>query len=281
MDSKLQVISGRFRGMGIKFPASARPTAQRARGAVFNMLASLFQAEFSTDKWVVWDAFAGSGAMGIEFFSRFGADGVIWSDKSAEAVAVIRENIQKLQDIKAVIRRAEAGKIIGEVVGAARSAHDRLIVFIDPPYSDADAGTELMGKLTPYAPEGTIVVWERENSSEFRVQSSELSEHWEVLRERTHGRAKFLILQKKTKAKLSPEEEGNEEIGSDEQDAAADEEEVNIEDVARRFVVDLEQIPGGGKYKTIAAAAPAIVAKVYPTLDVAALMAAMYRAKQR
>ncbi|MBP5707580.1 MAG: RsmD family RNA methyltransferase, partial [Alphaproteobacteria bacterium] len=64
MESKLQIISGKYRGRKLSLPASARPTQNRARIALFNMLES--NIIDPTDKFTVWDAFAGSGAFGIE-----------------------------------------------------------------------------------------------------------------------------------------------------------------------------------------------------------------------
>jgi len=312
MKFNLQVISGKYRGMGIKFPDSARPTSQRARGAVFNMLQSLMDDEFRNDRWVVWDAFAGSGAMGIEFFSRFGADTVIWSDKSVDATAIIRENIQKLQGFTSAIRHAEAAKILPAVLGKTnddkycnkcathtpgrpnwiaaspqaaprndkKNTVRRLIVFIDPPYSDAGLGAELIQRIGESAPKGTVAVWEVEKNYELRIMNGELSDDWEVLRDRTHGRARSLILCKITESKLSPVQEGNQE-GDDVERYGEDNAPVDIDAIARRFVVGRERIPGGGKYKTIAVAANAIVAKVYPNINTEALIAAMYKMKQR
>ena len=78
MNSKLQIISGKFRGRKLYLPPNARPTQQRARAALFNMLAS---GVVGTDGCInVWDAFAGSGAFGIEFISRYPNAKVVFTD---------------------------------------------------------------------------------------------------------------------------------------------------------------------------------------------------------
>ena len=63
MDSKLQIISGEFRGRKLKLPDGARPTQNLARGAIFNMLAEILLEPYT--ELHVWAAFAGSGALGI------------------------------------------------------------------------------------------------------------------------------------------------------------------------------------------------------------------------
>jgi len=272
MKTNLQVISGKYRGLSIKFPASARPTAQRARGAIFNILESLLGDEFRGKPWIIWDAFAGSGAMGIEFFSRFSADKVIFSDKSAEAVDIINWNIQKLQGLRSIIKQAEANKITKIALQEAQKAN--LLIFIDPPYSEASSGVDLVQQLGKKARKGSMIVWEIENNYKLLI-----SDDWEVLRDRVYGRARFLILRKISDSAISPGENCNGKIT--ELSTGQPEISVDIDAIARRFVVGRQQIPGGGKYTTISAAANAIVAKLYPKLDVGALMVAMQRAKQR
>ena len=83
MDSKLQIISGRFHGRKLYLPPNARPTQNRARAALFNMLAAgLVNVG---DNLCVWDAFAGSGAFGIEFLSRYPNSRVIFTDIDPES----------------------------------------------------------------------------------------------------------------------------------------------------------------------------------------------------
>ena len=88
MDSKLQIISGEFRGRKLRLPRDARPTQNRARVALFNMLQSL-----NVVPNVVWDTFAGSGAFGIECLSRWGGCRVLFTDV---APATVRANLAAL-----------------------------------------------------------------------------------------------------------------------------------------------------------------------------------------
>ena len=122
MDSKLQIISGVFHGRKLRLPAGARPTQNRARIALFNMLASLDIVPIC-----VWDAFAGSGAFGIECLSRWAGCRAVFTDI---APATVRANLSAL-DIGA--RASVVGADAMSVVGKYGPEAD--LVFVDPPYS--------------------------------------------------------------------------------------------------------------------------------------------------
>ena len=90
MDSKLQVFEGRFHGRKLFVPSGARPTQNRARLAVFNMLREIVS---TWDKFSVWDAFAGSGAFGIEMMSRYPNARVYFSDVAPESIDTVNKNL--------------------------------------------------------------------------------------------------------------------------------------------------------------------------------------------
>lgn len=119
----MRVIGGEFRSRRLKSPPAAdiRPTPDRLRETLFDVLAPRIA------KTVFLDAYAGSGAVGIEALSR-GARRAIFIERSRGAVNIIRENLASLQ----IADRAEilAGKTLS-VLPRARAD----IVFLDPPYS--------------------------------------------------------------------------------------------------------------------------------------------------
>ena len=86
----VRVIAGSSRGRALRAPAGngTRPTADRVREAIFNVLAGLLDMEGAA----VVDLFAGSGAMGIEALSR-GAESVTFVDNSLAAVRAVRSNV--------------------------------------------------------------------------------------------------------------------------------------------------------------------------------------------
>ncbi len=118
----MRVIGGRFRRRKLKgVPGlSVRPTPDRLREALFSVLAP--QIEGAT----FLDAYAGSGAVGIEALSR-GARHVILIERNAQALVVIRQNLRALGI------EGEATVIRGAAAVSLRM-HRPDIAFIDPPY---------------------------------------------------------------------------------------------------------------------------------------------------
>jgi 16S rRNA (guanine966-N2)-methyltransferase len=118
----MRVIGGEFRSRRIKtLPGlETRPTPDRLRETLFNVLASVIADT------IFLDAYAGSGAVGIEALSR-GASRAIFVEKNRAAVEVIRENLSTL----GLEKRAEVFTVKTLTV-LERVAPD--IVFLDPPY---------------------------------------------------------------------------------------------------------------------------------------------------
>lgn len=183
MDSKLQIISGTYRGRKLALPDGARPTQNMARGAIFNMLAGIFSAD---DKIFVWDAFAGSGALGIETLSRYPNAMAIFTDVSDESIKVIRKNTKKIAANRVCIITADA---VWEI--KKYGAHANL-VFVDPPYENAKVGIGFVEKLVGVARPGTVVIQEIEKIVPYSPDITK----WEILRDKTYGRARFLILRR-------------------------------------------------------------------------------------
>ena len=181
MDSKLQIISGAFRGRKLRVPLSARPTQNRARIALFNMIGSL-----GITPRVVWDAFAGSGAFGLEILSRFPNAHAVFTDTDAATIKIIRENLAALN----VGPRADA--VVADAVAVAQKyGADADLIFLDPPYAAADLGRALIARVAAAARPGTVLVWEQDGAAATNPPAG-----WEILRDRHYGRARFLILQR-------------------------------------------------------------------------------------
>ncbi len=131
----MRVIGGEFRSRRLKSPpgADTRPTPDRLRETLFDVLAPRIAET------MFLDAYAGSGAVGIEALSR-GARRAIFIERSRGAVNIIRENLASLQ----IADRAEilAGKTLSVL---ARAPAD--IIFLDPPYSLEREYKEVLGLL--------------------------------------------------------------------------------------------------------------------------------------
>lgn len=181
MNSNLQVISGEFRGRRLTLPPFARPTQNMARGAIFNMLGTIIPVG---DKITAWDAFAGSGALGIETLSRWGNSTAIFTDISDESIKTIRKNTADIAANRIRIIKADATNVVKNY------ASDVNLIFIDPPYENATVGPDFLTKLANHVRSGTIVVQEIEKIVPFLPDTNK----WEILRDKTYGRARFLIL---------------------------------------------------------------------------------------
>ena len=127
MDSKLQIISGIYRGRKLDLPRGARPTQNRARIALFNMLESgIIQPN---DKIKVWDTFAGSGAFGIECLSRYPNAVATFTDIANDSIKTVRNNLNKVDvGVRANVIQHDAINAV-QKIGA-----DVDLVFLDPPY---------------------------------------------------------------------------------------------------------------------------------------------------
>jgi 16S rRNA (guanine966-N2)-methyltransferase len=159
----MRIVAGRLRGRALKSPASAaiRPTADRLREAIFNVLVHAYGDPITDAR--VLDLFAGTGALGLEALSR-GARFALFVEEAAEARALIRENIEALGLTGATrIFRRDATKL-----GDAKPIEPFALIFCDPPYGQglaerALAGARAGGWLAP----GAIVVVEESVESKF------------------------------------------------------------------------------------------------------------------
>ena len=185
MESKLQIISGKYRGRKLALPHGARPTQNRARIALFNMLESGIID--TSAKITVWDAFAGSGAFGIECISRYNANAV-FTDVAPESIVVVRKNVS------AIGAEHQSQIVQTDAIGAiTRFAKDVDVVFVDAPYDMAKTGRAFVNKMGRATKNGTILIWEQEANNAIEPNM----DTWETLRDKTYGRARFLILSRK------------------------------------------------------------------------------------
>lgn len=130
-----RIISGCAKGKRLKTLKGnlVRPTSDKVRGAIFNMLGDVV---IGAD---VLDLFSGTGALGIEALSR-GANGVVFVDDNPRCISVIKDNLKNTGFIAGVIR--------GNVNKAIKKLEkDRFgIVFADPPYGK-DMAKNLLSQL--------------------------------------------------------------------------------------------------------------------------------------
>ncbi|WP_420563009.1 16S rRNA (guanine(966)-N(2))-methyltransferase RsmD [Thalassobaculum sp.] len=183
----MRIIAGKHRGTNLLSPEGldTRPTPQRVREAVFSMLESGRFGTILRDR-VVLDLFAGTGAMGLEALSR-GAERVVLVDNHPTALDALRANVEKLRaGARAQVRSGDASRW-----------HERAqvacgVIFMDPPYgSEAWVPALAAAAKTGWIGDDTVVVIETD-----RRERTEIPDGFEVLDERSYGRARILMLGK-------------------------------------------------------------------------------------
>ena len=152
----MHIVAGKFRGKQLSSPSddSIRPTADRVRESMFNILASRLGPVFTGIR--VLDLFAGTGALGLEALSR-GASHVTFVDTGAEARGLIRDHIEAFGagGITKLLRRDATD------LGTPGTFGQFNLVFLDPPYGkglgeQALAHIAASGWLSP----GATIVFE-------------------------------------------------------------------------------------------------------------------------
>src|SRR5215208_1710821 len=127
----LRIVGGVHRGRRLVAPLgdTVRPTSDRAREALFNILShGRFAASglpFAGNP--VLDAFAGTGALGLEALSR-GAGVAVFIEMEREALAALRRNIAALGE------EDSAHLVAGDATRPPRAAMRCALAFLDPPY---------------------------------------------------------------------------------------------------------------------------------------------------
>lgn len=129
----MRVVGGKWGGVPLESPEGrgvTRPTTDRNREAMASMILSARGLNLGGAS--VLDAFAGSGAMGIELLSR-GADRCTFIDQDARAATRVRRNLAKVgaEKVAYAVLRGDACQLAerGRIAGAPFD-----VVFLDPPY---------------------------------------------------------------------------------------------------------------------------------------------------
>ena len=184
----MRVVSGLFRGRAITAPpgAGTRPTSDRARQAIFNVLEHAAWSPGLEGRRVI-DLFAGSGALGVEAMSR-GAAFCLFVETDEEALDAIRDNLEAfgLFGATRIHRRDATG--LGQRPASAGPPFD--LAFLDPPYGKG-LGERTLAELAQHgwlAP-GAAVVFERGSDE----PDPELP-GYELLDARDYGAARVLFL---------------------------------------------------------------------------------------
>lgn len=179
----MKIVSGLYGGRRLNVPKGRdiRPTSDKIRGAVFNMLAS----RGAVDDAYVLDAFCGTGALGLEALSRGASSAIFW-DKSRESLSLAKSNSEMLGADNAIFQVKDASKAGVRPDNIVQSN----LVFLDPPYNkDLIAPTLKALVAGGWLSQDVWVLCESE-----RKHDLSLPEGFSVDHEKIYGETKIVLL---------------------------------------------------------------------------------------
>ena len=179
----MRIVAGEWRRRQLRAPPGegTRPTADRTRETLFNMLASRLG---SFEGLSIADLFAGSGALGLEALSR-GAERCLFVENDAAAVRALRANIAALRAQPRC--QVDAGSVFS--LGPAKRPAD--LVLLDPPYHSG-AGAVALDRLARlgWIGEATWVALETAKDEPVQVKALDIEA------ERSVGAARLTLLRR-------------------------------------------------------------------------------------
>lgn len=185
----MRIVAGKFKGRPIAAPKgmATRPTSERAREALFNILAHADWAPGLEGARVI-DLFAGSGALGLEAMSR-GAEFCLFVETDPAARGAIRGNIELLGLFGNTRLHRRSATDLGDKPAGLSRPFD--LAFLDPPY-----GKELAPKALDmlarggWLAEGALAIVE--TGAEETLEAA----GWELIDTRDMGAAKMWFLKR-------------------------------------------------------------------------------------
>lgn len=190
----MRIVGGKYKGLNLREPASnslVRPTTDRVREAVASVALSQFNLDLSHIS--VLDAFAGTGALGIEMLSR-GARSLTFFEKDSSQIKLLKDNLSLLKE------RGNADIIKGDAACLAQIKNlpgsPFQLVLLDPPYALDPAlseGVLLNLMRSENLSAGCLAIHERAKKRE--PLFSETHNDWHLLKKKMIGTVAFEVLQ--------------------------------------------------------------------------------------
>jgi len=192
----MRIIGGRLKGRALKAPrrgalsrgseGDLRPTADRARESIFNVLAHGIKG-WVIEGATVADVFAGTGALGLEALSR-GAGHAIFIDNNSAALACVRKNAGPLGLARRVtLLKIDAQRLSPPPLAAKAPCG---LVFLDPPYDSGLSPVALSG----LAAKGWIAPGAVAVAEVAAKEALEPPRDFEIVNEPTYGAARMVFL---------------------------------------------------------------------------------------
>jgi 16S rRNA (guanine966-N2)-methyltransferase len=187
----MRIVAGAWRGRALQAPPgdATRPTADRVRQALFDMLLHApWGGRDTIEGAAVLDAFAGTGALGLEALSR-GAAFATFIEQDRAALATLRANIAALgAERRCTVLAGDvlASDVLADEVPAASGGAACALIFLDPPYG-ADLVPRAVAHLATrgWIAPGALIVAE--------TARAEPPLPADLLAERVHGAARISI----------------------------------------------------------------------------------------
>ncbi|MEF9841623.1 MAG: 16S rRNA (guanine(966)-N(2))-methyltransferase RsmD [Raoultibacter sp.] len=194
----MRIIAGEFKGRTLAAPKgiATRPTTDRVRESLMSAIGS---ARGGFDDAVVLDAFAGSGALGLEALSR-GAASVHFYEINASALRTLSANVAALQVLPAVaiVHRCDVLK-----APPTRQQQPFDLVFLDPPYAlETKSVRGLIAALDAAAAlaDDALICYEHDKAYAIDLDSDDgsavFSSHFDIISHKVYGDTAIDILRK-------------------------------------------------------------------------------------
>jgi 16S rRNA (guanine966-N2)-methyltransferase len=176
----MRIVAGRHKGRHLAVPhgKDTRPTSDRVREAIYNVLGHGFDLDF--DDMTVLDVCAGTGALGLEAISR-GAARAVFIDIAQTALDCVADNVKTLgEQARSTILRRDVKRFGTRPAGAQAAG----LAFFDPPYRENMIPPALAGAAEGgWLADGALIVVETADDEQVDVP-----EGFEALDERRYGK---------------------------------------------------------------------------------------------
>lgn len=161
----MRIIGGRRRGLALSGlgggdpTAALRPTSDRVRETMFNLLAHGDYGDPPPPTGArVLDLFAGTGALGLEALSR-GARHATFVDQGSTALSLLRRNVERMGEVDVRVVSRDATRL------GRNNAPPYDLIFLDPPYGrDLGERAVVSALHGSWVAQGALIVWEESSA---------------------------------------------------------------------------------------------------------------------
>ncbi len=190
----MRVVAGEWRGRALKAlnSSATRPTTDRVKEA---LMSKIISANGPLEGCYILDAFAGTGALGIEALSR-GASHAVFCDSAPKAIKVIEENIRslKIEPSRYIVIKTDLAKL-----SFATLKQPVDLVFLDPPYIFAPH--QVLTTMKEFFNEGLVkpdalLCYELAKTSKPELVQALNALEWAIVSSKDYGETSIALIRK-------------------------------------------------------------------------------------